>query len=109
MNTLRYYRCTGADGYRFSGKAVCNNGPVRGDQLEQVVWDQVQALLEEPHRVADVHLDAKDVAVGDGPVAERGDSRSVMAARVRGLVEHVIRRDLGGAGGGRRRGARRRR
>src|SRR5271154_4400668 len=53
MNTLRYYRCTGADGYRFSGKAVCNNSPVRGDQLEQVVWDQVQALLEEPHRVAD--------------------------------------------------------
>ena len=53
MNTLRYYRCTGADGYRFSGKAVCNNGPVRGDQLEQEVWDQVQALLEEPHRVAD--------------------------------------------------------
>jgi site-specific DNA recombinase len=52
-NTLRYYRCTGADGYRFSGKAVCNNGPVRGDQLEKVVWDQVRALLEEPHRVAD--------------------------------------------------------
>jgi site-specific DNA recombinase len=53
MNTLRYYRCTGADGYRFSGKAVCNNGPVRSDQLEQVVWDQVRALLEDPHRVAD--------------------------------------------------------
>src|SRR5271166_4208745 len=53
MNTLRYYRCTGADGYRFSGNAVCNNGPVRSDQLEQVVWDQVRALLEEPHRVAD--------------------------------------------------------
>ena len=53
MNALRYYRCTGADGYRFSGKAVCNNGPVRSDQLEQVVWDQVRALLEEPRRVAD--------------------------------------------------------
>ena len=52
MNALRYYRCTGADGYRFSGKAVCHNGPVRGDQLEQAVWDQVQALLEEPHQVA---------------------------------------------------------
>jgi site-specific DNA recombinase len=52
MNALRYYRCTGADGYRFSGKAVCHNGPVRGDQLEQAVWDQVRALLEEPHRVA---------------------------------------------------------
>jgi site-specific DNA recombinase len=53
MNLLRYYRCTGADGYRFSGKAVCTNGPVRGDQLEQAVWDQVRALLQEPHRVAD--------------------------------------------------------
>jgi hypothetical protein len=52
MNALRYYRCTGADGYRFSGKAVCHNGPLRGDQLEQAVWDQVRALLEEPHRVA---------------------------------------------------------
>ena len=62
MNTLRYYRCTGADGYRFGGKAVCNNGPVRGDQLEQVVWDQVQALLEEPHRVADEYLRRIDQA-----------------------------------------------
>jgi site-specific DNA recombinase len=53
MNSLRYYRCTGADGYRFSGKAVCNNGPVRSDQLEEVVWNQVRALLQEPRRVAD--------------------------------------------------------
>ena len=52
-NSLRYYRCTGADGYRFNGNAVCHNGPVRGDQLEQVVWDQVRSLLEEPDRVAD--------------------------------------------------------
>jgi site-specific DNA recombinase len=52
-NILRYYRCTGADGYRFNDQAVCHNGPVRGDQLEQVVWSQVSSLLEEPDRVAD--------------------------------------------------------
>jgi site-specific DNA recombinase len=52
-NALRYYRCTGADGCRFNGKAVCDNGPVRSDQLEQVVWDQVRSLLMEPDRVAD--------------------------------------------------------
>jgi len=49
---LRYYRCTGTDGYRFNGNAVCHNGPVRGDHLEQVVWDQVRYILEEPSRVA---------------------------------------------------------
>jgi len=67
MNTLRYYRCTGADGYRFNGKAVCNNGPVRSDQLEQIVWDQVRALLQEPRRVADEYhrriAQARDGAV----------------------------------------------
>jgi site-specific DNA recombinase len=67
MNALRYYRCTGADGYRFSGKAVCNNGPVRSDQLEQIVWDQVRAFLQEPRCVANEYhrriAQARDGAV----------------------------------------------
>ena len=53
MNTLRYYRCTGADGHRFNGKAVCNNGPVRSDQLEGVVWDRCALSWNIPHRMAD--------------------------------------------------------
>jgi site-specific DNA recombinase len=52
-NTLRYYRCTGADSYRFSGHPVCNNSPVRGDHLEDAVWDQVKGLMEDPRRMAD--------------------------------------------------------
>jgi site-specific DNA recombinase len=53
MNTLCNYRCTRADGCRLSGKAMCNDRPVRSDQLEQVVWDQMRVLLEDPRRVAD--------------------------------------------------------
>ena len=49
----RYYRCTGTDGQRFEGDAVCSNSPLRADQLEEVVWDRVKALLKEPERVAD--------------------------------------------------------
>ncbi len=52
-NVLRYYRCTGTDGYRFDGEAPCCNPPVRADHLEQVGWDRVTALLKEPERVAD--------------------------------------------------------
>jgi site-specific DNA recombinase len=48
-----HYRCIGSDGYRFGGSAVCDNRPVRGDRLEQAVWDRVRALLEAPERVAD--------------------------------------------------------
>jgi site-specific DNA recombinase len=47
------YRCTGADARRFGGAAKCGNSSVRGDRLEQTVWDQVRALLEAPSRVAD--------------------------------------------------------
>jgi len=63
-NTLRYYRCIGADGYRFGGQAVCDNPAVRADHLEQAVWDQVKGLLEDPRRVADEYhrrlLQARD-------------------------------------------------
>jgi site-specific DNA recombinase len=48
-----YYRCTGADARRFAGAAKCCNSSVRGDRIEQMVWAQVRALLEEPSRVAD--------------------------------------------------------
>jgi len=48
-----YYRCIGADAYRLNGATKCGNPTVRGDLLEQMVWDQVRALLEDPSRVAD--------------------------------------------------------
>jgi site-specific DNA recombinase len=48
---LRYYRCIGTDGHRFGGTAVCDNRQVRGDRLEESVWSQVRALLEDPERV----------------------------------------------------------
>jgi site-specific DNA recombinase len=48
-----YYRCVGADAYRLNGATKCGNSTVRGDRLEQMVWDQVKALLQDPGRVAD--------------------------------------------------------
>jgi site-specific DNA recombinase len=50
--TRHYYRCVGADAHRFNGASKCGNPTVRGDLLEQMVWDQVRQLLEDPSRVA---------------------------------------------------------
>ena len=47
-----YYRCVGADAHRFNGATKCGNPSVRGDRLEQMVWEQVRTLLEDPSRVA---------------------------------------------------------
>jgi site-specific DNA recombinase len=47
-----YYRCVGSDAYRFGGERVCSNRQVRTDRLEQAVWQQVCALLQDPSRMA---------------------------------------------------------
>ncbi|MCY2953872.1 MAG: recombinase family protein [Planctomycetota bacterium] len=46
-----YYRCVGSDAYRFGGQRVCHNKQVRTDLLEEVVWNDVRALLAEPGRI----------------------------------------------------------
>jgi site-specific DNA recombinase len=46
-----YYRCTGTDGYRFGGEAVCSNRMVRSDLLDEAVWSDVGSLLSDPTRV----------------------------------------------------------
>jgi site-specific DNA recombinase len=50
--TRHYYRCIGADAHRLNDATKCSNPTVRGDLLEQMVWDQVRQLLEDPSRVA---------------------------------------------------------
>jgi site-specific DNA recombinase len=45
---IYYYRCFGSDAYRFEGVRKCSCKPVRQDYLDEVVWDQIVALLEDP-------------------------------------------------------------
>ena len=45
---LYYYRCLGADGWRYEDGARCKNRPIRQDRLDKVVWDALVELLENP-------------------------------------------------------------
>jgi site-specific DNA recombinase len=51
VRNYAYYRCIGTDAYRFGGERICANLQVRTDRLEIAVWQQVQALLENPQRL----------------------------------------------------------
>jgi site-specific DNA recombinase len=46
-----YYRCIGADAYRFGGQRLCHNPQVRTDLLDDAVWQEVRQLLEDPQRL----------------------------------------------------------
>src|SRR5580693_1443220 len=46
---IHYYKCIGSEGWRKLGGPVCNNARlVRQDLLDQIVWEEVIRLLEDP-------------------------------------------------------------
>ena len=50
-NLHRYYRCSGTDGFRRPEGRVCRSRPVRLDEIDELVWAQVLALLENPELI----------------------------------------------------------
>jgi site-specific DNA recombinase len=51
QNEYYYYRCVGADKYRREDQAICDNGVVNGNRLEEFVWQDVCKLLQDPKRL----------------------------------------------------------
>jgi len=77
-----YYRCVGADSYRFAGGRVCSNPQVRVDQLDGYVWQSVCELLQNPSRMLE---EWSRRHTSDGVPAEIRERRDEAA---RGLATH---------------------
>ena len=45
---LYYYRCLGSDAYRYENGRKCNCRPLRQDYLDDIVWQKVLELLQDP-------------------------------------------------------------
>src|SRR6266853_1332440 len=45
---IHYYRCLGSDAWRHLGGAVGDSRPIRQDLLDQIVWQEVIHLIEDP-------------------------------------------------------------
>jgi len=50
-NVHHYYRCSGADSFRRPEGRVCAARPVRVEEVDELVWAQVLALLENPELI----------------------------------------------------------
>lgn len=84
-----YYRCTGTDGHKFGGQAPCSNRSVRSDKLEQAVWRQVEAVLDDPRRVTAEH-ERRAAAARDGRAREDVDGLERQMARLRRGMGRLI-------------------
>ena len=68
---LYYYRCIGSDAYRHLKGTVCDNPPVRQDQLDAVVWNEVVRLLEDPNIIQDELNHRLEAAQNADPLKQR--------------------------------------
>src|SRR6516164_665990 len=62
---IHYYRCLGSDAWRHLGGPVCDSRPIRQDLLDQIVWQEVIHLIEDPTLIRaelDRRLDAARAA-----------------------------------------------
>ena len=65
-----YYRCHGIDPWRRPHGAVCDNPAVRADELDEAVWKEVLALLENPELIR-CEINRRLAAANDTVTARR--------------------------------------
>ena len=87
---IHYYRCLGSDSWRHLNGPVCDNRPVRQDLLDQLVWDEVIKLLEDPtliqHEIEQRLAAARDA----NPNKRREQSLQLELTRTRKAMERLV-------------------
>jgi site-specific DNA recombinase len=86
----RHYRCWGIDGYRHPRGPVCPNRPMRQDQLDAIVWDEVMRLLDDPTLVQ-AELDRRlAVARQADPCRQRVEDLTHQQIRLAHSIERLV-------------------
>jgi site-specific DNA recombinase len=87
---IYYYRCLGSDGWRYINGAVCNNRPIREELLDQVIWNEIVKLLENPRLIEEELNRRLDAAQKASPTKRRQESLQRDLTRVRKSIERLM-------------------
>jgi site-specific DNA recombinase len=85
-----YYRCTGSDAYRHGGKALCDEKPIRQDLLDQLVWNEILRLLEDPALIQNELNRRLEAARDASPTKRRLETLNLDLIRVRKSMERLL-------------------
>ena len=89
-NVHHYYRCSGADSFRRPEGRVCAARPVRIDEVDEPVWAQVLALLENPELIK-AEIDRRLQALrAEHPAARRRDGLQRDVTRAQNALRRLI-------------------
>ncbi|MEX2745991.1 recombinase family protein, partial [Rhizobium mongolense] len=87
---IHYYRCLGSDAWRHLCGAVCDSKPIRQDLLDQIVWQEVIRLIEDPTLIQ-VELDRRlDAARAAEPTKRRQEALERELTRIGKSKERLL-------------------
>ncbi len=89
-NNIPYYRCIGRDNWRHTGGRVCTSQPIRADELDNLVWEQVRRLLENP-KLVQAEIDRRLTTLRtEHPATKRRDALERDHTRAEAAVARLI-------------------
>ena len=87
---ISYYRCLGSDSWRHLNGPVCDSRPVRQDLLDDIVWDEVVRLLEDPALIG-AEIDRRlEAARASDPNQQRETDLRHRLIRVRKSIDRLV-------------------
>jgi site-specific DNA recombinase len=86
---LHYYRCGGRDRHGPQGP-ICRARPVRVEQLDQLVWEQVWQLLEQPELVREEIQRRLQEYRQSSPVEQRREKLAQELARIQQQMDKLL-------------------
>jgi site-specific DNA recombinase len=84
-----YYRCIGADPYRFGGNKICENKQIRTDTLEIAVWEEVKHLLKNPNSLT-TEYQRRLSEIEQAPLNQKSSSLDQQAAKLQRGISRLI-------------------
>jgi site-specific DNA recombinase len=87
---IYYYRCFGSDAWRHFKGPVCDTRPVRQDLLDQIVWDEIVKLLENPGLIDEELNRRLENAQNAAPTKRRQEALQRDLARIHKSTERLM-------------------
>ncbi len=87
---IYYYRCLGSDAWRYSGKARCDERPIRQDLLDHIVWTELMRLIEDPSLIQAELSRRLEAARNANPAKRRQETLTRELAQTRKRMERLL-------------------
>jgi site-specific DNA recombinase len=86
----QYYRCLGSDGYRHLIAPKCDARPIRFEDLDQIIWSQVENLLGNPALIRAELERRREEGLRSNPLEQRRKKLQHDIGRVGNQIDKIL-------------------